>query len=180
MRNLFSAISFRLGYYVLCLMCVSFLLIKIFASSIGATVISTSFSNSYHVGLLFPEGWGFFTRSPREFQYELYHLNRDSSLELTSIKNNAFSNALGFSRKSRRLNLEFQRLLSKLPDSVFVSGEHWSVRSYQIKLSEIPSVLYISPGQYVVKRYLITPWSWVNYPEHFEPEVSQVKIEVKV
>lgn len=118
------------------------------------------YKNSKIISKLLPEGWGFFTRDPREPIYKLYKIS-DEKLTLVDLSNSSVSVLLGLSRKNRRKNIEFLRLKSLVADSTFteIPLNDWT-KVKQIEINEDRGYVYhlLKSGKYIIEKINITPW----------------------
>lgn len=114
--------------------------------------------------LLLPEGFGFFTRNPREQRYLVYKIT-DQEINLVTTQNTSFSNSFGLSRKSRCQNLETSYILSK------VKKEDWleckSTLTNCSNYEKTPVLMiensYFNPmfcGAYIMVVQEPIPWAW--------------------
>lgn len=140
------------------------LAITIFSSFIGENPVSPPFSLKLLIIKVSPQGWGFFTRDPREPVITMYKVDSDESLSQILKSNNSPGTFFGFSRKNRRIHLEFMRLQS------LVKEENWQIYKEEgLQLPADYSVMngdntagfdyhYLQEGRYIFFRYKKTPW----------------------
>lgn len=160
---------------------------QLLSSSIGPNANEIAFSHKYTYNMFMPEGWGFFTRNARESQYLMYRIDYPQhKLEIITEKNSSFSSLGGLSRYSRRLNLEFRRLTSSIPDSCWIKKEgkmtqiKYDIQPYIISLSGFKDgILYIKRGDYIAVSFEPIPWAWSKYPDNFSTEYKLVKISLR-
>jgi len=148
------------------LILLSFLHIN-FATTFGDNVMGISSEEKSVVQFFFPQGWGFFTRNPREPNYKLYKVE-DGHLRLITFKVTSAENSFGFSRKGSKIGMEMQQIKETLPKpdswqsskkalaTMNLSGMHYQCTSPTKEL------LYIKEGDYILKEYHVTPWSWIK------------------
>ncbi|UOQ71517.1 SdpA family antimicrobial peptide system protein [Hymenobacter cellulosilyticus] len=156
----------------------AFLLLKVVYAAAGPNVTESSFKDNYDIFSFFPEGWGFFTRSPRGDKYVLYKVESAQSLTPVHFKNASAESLYGFSRKSRRVNMEIGRVASlvKMDSSwVRVEDNDQIIAAVKFHGREIArsafnqkQFRFIAPGTYILKKYKIAPWSWAKYPDNFK------------
>lgn len=131
-----------------------------------------------------PQGWAFFTRSPREAQVVLYGV---SDAELTPIthKHTSYSNFFGLSRRSTRIMYELQYFKQTIPDSAYINTE-WN---YQRDLyGDIPqeSVViendYQDPvlcGEYLLVFQEQVPWAWLGSIDEIKMPAKAIKLSIQ-
>lgn len=144
-------------------------LLRLLQDSIGPNATDISFQERYAASLFLPEGWGFFTRSPRETKYMLYRASAQGQpADLVTYRNSSAQNLFGFSRRSRRLNMEFCRFLPTIPaGSWHKLGARPAVAASATVAYSPHHFLLLQPGTYIVKKFEPTPWAWLHFPGHF-------------
>lgn len=149
---------------------VSFIILSLFSAYIGSNPLAPGYANAYQLTKIIPEGWGFFTRNPREPVYKFYECDGDSFAQM-NLHNNSFRSLAGLSKINRRYNLELQRLKPLIPDSVYVEAEDLSSISFNEKNEDIFQIEdirgmdyhFIEENKvYAISVELIKPWLYVN------------------
>lgn len=178
----------RLLFYhglALALICV---FLSILLSSITTTANNLGFGKKYAVATLLPEGWGFFTRDARGRQFVLYQEQLPTNkLTLVTHENASRENWLGLSRMSRRINMEFSRLLDRVPDNAWVERQgptrFPAVAGGQVIVLDSADLknqlCYLRKGNYVAVSYIPVPWAWSKYQEHYTPSFQFVHIRLR-
>ncbi|TGE29607.1 SdpA family antimicrobial peptide system protein [Hymenobacter metallicola] len=176
----------RLTFYFAVLLLGFVLVSKAVQASVSVNATDTSFQERYLFSALLPEGWGFFTKSPRDEKKVLYKLEADKSLTLATYHNSDADNLFGFSRRSRRTNLEFSRLMAQVQEKDWERYQHYTLRDL-LRLDTIPSVqlkysagkyTQLTKGTYLVKAYTIVPWAWAQFPEHYTNPERYLKLTI--
>lgn len=119
-----------------------------------------------------PQGWGFFTRDPKEGITKAYRYDNEE-LFLVTINNGAAENAIGFSRNARFVGIDLLFLLGYVPDSVWHNGKG-DFRSYIPSAADTvfvdKSIQYFPEGEYILHRYEPIPFSWAGKgQENYRP-----------
>lgn len=177
-----SLIDYRkLLFFCALLAAVALALLRLLQDSIGPNATDVSFQERYAASLFLPEGWGFFTRSPRETKYVLYHASAQGQpAGLVTYRNSSAQNLFGFSRRSRRLNMEFCRFLPAIADgSWHKPGVQPAVAGYATVAYSARHYLLLQPGTYIVKKFEPTPWAWLKFPGHFASTERYATIVLK-
>jgi antimicrobial peptide system SdpA family protein len=123
----------------------------------------------------FPQGWGFFTRNPREAMVDVYRQDVQG-LELVTVLNSSPGNYFGFSRNSRVVGLEMVEVVKRIPHAAWKNGKgdiHAVAleTSDTIKLSK--KLKYFVPGTYIFHQYKIVPFAWANLKqEKYKPYLA--------
>ncbi|PJJ59214.1 SdpA family antimicrobial peptide system protein [Hymenobacter chitinivorans] len=176
----------RFSFY-LAILALGFVLVsKAVQASVGVNATETTFQERYTFSVLLPEGWGFFTKSPRDEKNVLYRIRPDKSLEVATHKNADPENLFGFSRRSRRANMEFSRVMAQVKEKDWDQYQRYSLQdligSDTIATVHIPysstQFNQLQKGTYIVKRYTITPWAWAQYPEHYTNPERYLKLTI--
>jgi antimicrobial peptide system SdpA family protein len=151
-----------LGWIALCYL--------ILVSSVQSIVSPLSDSQKANISFFFPEGWGFFTKNPRdEILTDIYKIE-NGKLNLVTIPNSSSENLLGFSRKSRFISAEATKLSVLVGENGWQNSVNWIEHKILPKNKNkviLPPVLksqlrYFKSGEYLLVRYKITPWAWTT------------------
>jgi len=143
------------------------MIVGIFSVYAGANPFTLRYKNAHTISKLIPEGWGFFTRNPREPIYRFYEC-QDGKLEEINLNNNSLNSLAGLSRINRRGNLELQRMKHLVPDSLYIEGK-------QLDCIADDNVYHIieddrgfdyhyvkNNGLYAVSVEKVKPWLYAN------------------
>lgn len=111
-----------------------------------------------------PEGWSFFTRSPREEMADIYQIT-NHGLEKISMQCSSPRNLLGVSRKSRKIGMEISVVAARLQDSLWIKNKHVTdiAKPTSLKINEVhidADMAYLKKGDYVIEAFLPIPWAW--------------------
>lgn len=176
----------RFAFYLLFLTTGFVLVAKAGLAAMGSNATETSFQERYLFSMLLPEGWGFFTKNPRDEKNVLYRIRPDNTLELASYRNSDARNLFGLSRRSRRTNLEFSRVLAEVREKDWTRYRAYTLAQLVGSDTIAPVRVAYSPlkftqlakGNYLVKRYAIVPWAWAQYPGHFTNPEHYLKVTI--
>lgn len=132
------------------------------------------FSVRYHTRIykLIPEGFGFFTKNPREQSRFIYKLNQFGKYDLISCRGSELTNVFGLFRNGRKRNVEMASILAQIQDSAWISG---NLQKFDIqcdgKLINICNPI-IAPefiGDFIIVMQDRTPWPWANNTQFVMP-----------
>jgi len=133
-------------------------------ASIPYNPISLKFTEQSAIFILAPQGWGFFTRNPREIQTTIYK-KINGQWENIDKPNSDPSFYLGASRTIRKIVFEKTLILGEIRDStLWVEGDPSNLNTMIPKLKPItvydktPSPLLT--GNFLVVKKFPLPWSW--------------------
>jgi|SRR5690554_1052686 antimicrobial peptide system SdpA family protein len=165
----------------------SFFFIVLFVSLVGISVFDEekmvlNKNIRQAINSLMPQGWGFFTKDPREFQYIFYEISDKEIIKKVTIKNNSFENSFGLSRKSRRIGMEQSIITSQIKDSLWTKHRNFEILQIpsenRVIIENKKMINYIKKGDYVIIRKEIVPWAWINEvskdKEYYE--ITRIKI----
>jgi len=118
---------------------------------------------------IMPQGWAFFTRSPRESQIQLLKILPDGKLDKVNHYHAHYSNAFGTNRKTTMLLTQLSTVYKQIPDSLFKDSNcniqydryfstHDSITT-DIELKNEFDIKYLS-GEYYLLVQDIIPWAW--------------------
>lgn len=165
-------IALILGWLVGCVI--------VICTSVGYTPFRLKASNKNSAFQMIPQGWGFFTRNPREEKLIVYK-KIDNSLKKVTQPNFSKQNLFGLSRKGRMRQMqignlilpyyrymqpcEHKDLMKCNPDSVFVVKNPF----------EYP----ILQGEYLIQKQATLPWAWSkSRKDQFNPyEILMIHVE---
>ncbi len=157
-----------------------------FISTLSQNVVPISAEEKSIITFFFPQGWGFFTKNPRDAKYRLYKLAEAKKPQLVNFKITAPQNLFGFSRKGNRICIDLIRLRTLLPKPSEWVESNLDEDEFIFPKNELDTIqldpddiLYIQPGKYLIKEYLITPWNWLQYPESNTGENKYYAFELK-
>lgn len=106
-----------------------------------------------------PQGWGFFTRNPREEIVQVYEYI-ENHWELITIPNSSPQRVFGISKKQRRIGLDLTFLLSELQDNEWHTTLGNPVENqYQISDTLKGNFEFLN-GPLLITKHNPIPWAW--------------------
>jgi antimicrobial peptide system SdpA family protein len=158
--------SKRIFLYITTWVLLITLMIIVLCCTITDSVIQFNETFKSSINSVIPEGWSFFTRSPREEMADIYRIGKNKKLEKVSFQCSASENYFGISRKSRRIGMEISIVASKLSDSLWIKNKNYNNNL----LDSIPTnnvtvdkdVIFLTKGDYLIKAFLPIPWAWAK------------------
>lgn len=168
--------------------CISSLVLVIFTFLFfsGNNPLEINGKVDYQALRLVPQGWAFFTRSPREAQILLYEITSEGKLRKFPHKHSSYRNLFGINRKSSKLLTEIQGIKSKIPDSLF-NNTKWNYQSSSTDLTSITNQLYsirnevyspIMCGKYALFFQKPIPWAWLESRNSINMPAKVIYLEV--
>jgi len=152
---------------------------SVFACSIEeSSIVFREYETKSFINSVLPQGWGFFTKTPREDNVDIYKIN-DFELKKLSIPNASYKNWFGFSKKSRRIGMEISIILNQIPDSLWREDSNMS----DIKIPKSNFILpsnrnlgVLKHGDYVLIKYRIPPWAWAKKISKNQLKYKTIKV----
>lgn len=144
----------------------------VFLSNFDKDKLLINYKVSKTINHLLPQGWGFFTKNPREPIFELKELNGN----LVSVPNNSSKSKFGFSRYSRKIGSEISLIYVQIPKKSFKKeGEIYDtiqVTNYKMidKIAKDKKYLFIKKE--------ITPLAYYSY--YNKPYIQDSLIVIKM
>ena len=129
---------------------------------------------------LLPQGWGFFTRDPKEGITEAYSYHKGALSSIT-VKNASIQNQMGLSRNARFAGIDLIFLLGYVPDSAWHKGKGDFRSNLPDELDTVvvdKPIQFFPEGEYVLHRYEPIPFAWAGRgQDNFRPYlVARVRV----
>ncbi|ASE63002.1 MULTISPECIES: SdpA family antimicrobial peptide system protein [Chryseobacterium] len=137
----------------------------VFFSAFKEQVV-VSYNCQQFVSLILPQGWGFFTKNPRDPLLEVYKVERNGTIIKVTLHNLSFNNDLGLSRRARMIGYESAQITNSIP------ANYWKKDIYSNlnRLSKNNIYLYntkakskhFNDGLYLFITYKTVPFAWAK------------------
>ncbi len=144
----------------------SILILALFTNASSEATISYKIKKN--INFFMPQGWGFFTRNPREAMIDAYSYKK-GELKLLTVSNLSAYNWFGLSRKTRLVGFELSNLLGVVPEEAWKDG----INDFR---TCIPQKIYVvrptgtlknyPPGEYILHQYKPIPFSWASHGQN--------------
>ncbi|HFU7090022.1 TPA: SdpA family antimicrobial peptide system protein [Bacillus cereus] len=141
---------------------------------------SVNLSSQKIIRQVFPQGWGFYSKSPREETLNIYNLSNENNP--IAWPNNKVENIFGIYRYGRSQGIELGLIVYNLPKSVkWKKCNGTGTSCVNDSDPEVP-VNNSTPSPTICGKILIAreepiPWSYAKYTNKSKSEV--VKVDVK-
>lgn len=160
------------------------LFITIFYNSIPYNPLAQKNEFVEKIMPLFPEGWAFFTKNPREEVIYFYSVGRDNSLNLVEEgrRNADLKNWFGLKRDVRYLSYERGLVISTIKDQEWYDCKQLdqllidSMRSITVEFAS--KMVFIQPGKYIIQYKEPIPFAWRNSADIIEMPSKVVLVEI--
>lgn len=143
------------------------LVVTIFLSSISYNPIRYQFPNQKKVLSFIPQGWAFFTRSPREAQILVYQIENNKIKNLEISRHSSPMNCFGFNRKQTYKMNELQFIIDQFEPKDYTTISWNYIEDLQ---GEIPTKLHrvssifkhslLKNKEILLVMQEIVPWAW--------------------
>lgn len=136
-------------------------MIYVIASTVGITPLRLSSSKKLNTFYIFPQGWGFFTKSPRQGALVIYSL-RDGKVQKVTKPNYSSDNLFGISRKNRARQLQLAYSISKYENRWRKCATPNLLNCNKDSLIIIENVFRnpLLKGKYIIQKRTQIPWAW--------------------
>ncbi|WPO91737.1 SdpA family antimicrobial peptide system protein [Chryseobacterium sp. HR92] len=177
-------------YLVISVIFVCTFILKISSVYFGNSPLNKSKETKKKYILLFPQGWAFFTKEPRD---PLIHFFSFSNNKFDNVidKNFSLNTFLGASKKSRIVNIELQKIVNKIiRDSVQHSSEKFlginelkkNVSDRNIDFTKVnidkKYIPDINNGKYLIVIEEQLPWALLSKTSNYKAKFEIYPIEV--
>ncbi|PDY26976.1 SdpA family antimicrobial peptide system protein [Bacillus thuringiensis] len=151
-------------------------------SGLGSNPLSMNKDTNLIISSVLPQGWGFFSKDPRENQVGLYAEGKDS-LEVL-WPNMKAKNVFGLYRKGRSQGVEMGTLTSKIKEQDWMECSEGNLQTCKKKADEKPIKLdnpvtypLLCGGYYMTKEKPV-PWNYYKYSDSAYKVTNIVKVDV--
>lgn len=116
--------------------------------------------------MVIPQGWGFFTRDPREDSFKLYRADRAPLVDFRPQTNSSSENLWGLRRNARALGILCGSIYKQIEEKDWVEVTDFDpqrFKSQEIKSLQITTASenHTLCGQtFILVRYKPIPWAW--------------------
>jgi antimicrobial peptide system SdpA family protein len=166
-------------FYYLAINCIVLLFAyNLFFSSIKFNAQTPTHRLSKVMKRTIPQGWGFFTKSPREDIIELYKVNNNHSIEKMELRNTSYKNFFGASRQNRKIAMEVSIISELVPDSLWSDNTDITKLNVPQNKTKVDgkNLKYLKSNEYVLVKRKIVPWAWMEIvkPNQIPYEIAHV------
>lgn len=130
---------------------------------------------------ILPQGWGFFSKNPRDSDVGLYTTENSSSKVVWP--NMRTENAFGLYRKGRSQGVEMGAIASTISDKDYTKCDSEDLESCKGKANEItvknPTPSPLLCGEYFLTKEKPIPWSYFKYSDSGHEITNIVKVDIK-
>lgn len=141
-----------------------YIIYKVTSSALPYNPLSPDMNVQAGITTFIPEGWGFFTRDPREPDLYLFVLKNKQWVKSANMPISNFRNAMGLNRLPRAMSVELAMLMSEIKEDDWVFSD-LNVNKPDMKDFSIIPLKNTSPHPTLKDTLCIVqqepvPWAW--------------------
>jgi antimicrobial peptide system SdpA family protein len=160
----------------------SWAILTVLRGSISDHPLRPSDLQKFNLVAVAPEGWGFFTRNPREPGFQLYQ-QQGHTWRQVMLHNGEARTLFGIKRDARIQGVELQGLIYAIPDSAWtqarapLSGilERTDLYVHEVTNRALHATMC---GDYVLMRQEPVPWAWASARDRLDMPSRSVRLRV--
>lgn len=133
------------------------------------------------VSVIMPQGWGFFTKNPRDNLLDVYKVENDGVRKITT-NNFSLETYFGISRKARNIGYESAQIINDVDKKYWQSDTWKNLRNLNRNLvykSQNDSLKYLTKGKYIFITYKIVPYKWAKNHQVNNSPIEYVFVEIE-
>ncbi|MBJ7895168.1 SdpA family antimicrobial peptide system protein [Bacillus atrophaeus] len=148
-----------------------------------ANPLSPNIDEQSFMKTLYPQGWGFFSKNPREEMINVYETK--TYAQAVSWPNNSFKNIFGLDRYGRAQGIELGYLIEQIPKSIEWEKCHYGSITCLKKTYTLVTINNKTPnaslcGNLGLSRETLIPWAWSSKSRsNISKESKVLRVEVK-
>lgn len=158
----------------------SILIFSILISSIE-NPIAPKFAKKKTIFSAFPQGWGFFTRNPREKILKLYRENENGDYVYLTKSNSSSEFYYGISKENRLQNWEVSTLIPKINKDKWIKNQRDSIY-FNTTVKDTIINDFVKPslkGNYVIVLQERIPQAWSKHHKKIIMPYDYAKVYIK-
>ena len=181
--------TMRIIFVLLGVVCFwSFVWFLVLCSYLTNSVMHAKTKKFQLVGNALPQGWAFFTRSPRETQTFFYKIDANNASTYYAVNNAQLSNFWGLKRTSSRIMYESADIFKDIKEQDFTDCRSNLTGNKALPIPCVPTsnkdvfVRLRNPvlnGEYVLILQPPIPWSWSKDRNRIGLFSKAVRVTVK-
>jgi len=153
----------------------------IFLATLDEQVVLSK-KTSDNISYVFPEGWGFFTKSPRDTLLDIYSLET-TGISKYNAKNFSSANTFGLSRKTRIVGYEGSLVAGLIPRSAWKTTTNEFFNEIEndtsVSLTLDYSFNHFSKGTFLFVQYEPMPYAWAKNNQEKNQKIKYAKVLLK-
>ncbi|HEX8019992.1 SdpA family antimicrobial peptide system protein [Mucilaginibacter sp.] len=142
--------------------------------------------HKFKVVAFFPQGWGFFTRNPREVRNIILVKSNGEWINDPRVRNGTLHNLFGLRREGRMAMLIYGKMLGQIANkdwNTLKDYEFAKLNLSEMKYKAVPINFAKSPGldmpqDIIIERREIVPWAYREFENKTGLPVTFVKLHI--
>ena len=162
--------TLRISFVAVCLFWAAFTFFSLLVY-VEDNPVRMSYKSSHNSRVLFPQGWAFFTKSPRDPNIQLYHIVNGKLEVLPGQRQATFANLMGVRRNARAMSVEYAKMLYEIPATKWVKCDinpNIFIKKYPLEALNIknPTPRALLHGDIYLIQQATVPWAWVKFAKN--------------
>ncbi len=124
-----------------------------------------------------PQGYAFFTRSPKEPQFIFYYEQNNSLIRLNEKSSISIKGFFGLNRDNRRNSLFLGKIISNRNKWSILKNNKSMLNSNYNDTMRVDKKFLLKKGTYYILKYETIPWAWSR--NLTKPKGKYIKILLK-
>lgn len=144
--------------------------------------VRLSYKSNQEIYSVFPQGWAFFTRDPKEDVMILYDFQNKKEEAVNKTASLSTESLFGINREGRRISIELAAVVNKIPAKSWITNEE-RVSMEMLKALPLNDTIEnvvpdpILKGTYVIYRAGRKPWAWAKSPTQMPYKCIKIAIQ---
>lgn len=118
----------------------------------------------HSISMLFPQGWSFFTKSPRDESLMVYRIV-DGKTEAIPV-NNHDNRGFGLSRTTRLIGYEASMIINEVPPASWKTFKNKPISAFvndsAVVVKQQEGFHHLLEGEYIFKLFKVIPFAWAG------------------
>jgi len=152
-----------------------------FASLKNQVVFNSNSKFQKNIFTLMPQGWGFFTKNPRDKQLDVYKID-NGKINRVTIKNFSLETCFGLSRKARFVGYESAQVINSINNKYWnpdIFGNLSKLKYKTVYKYKNSNLKYLKKGSYVFVTYKIVPYKWAKSNQEKNKPIEYTLVEIE-
>lgn len=145
-----------------------------------STPISIPYSKSKTIFTFSPQGWGFFTRNPREDIAKIYSINNEKVTPVI-VANSNRKFMFGLSKKAKLVSWEISNIIDQIKEEDWVQNNRDTLLFNTKKIDTIKNSFFVPSlkGGYIISIQERIPHAWSKHHENIVMPYKYVRVYVQ-
>jgi antimicrobial peptide system SdpA family protein len=160
----------RISFVAICIFWVAFAFISLLVY-VEDNPIRMNYKSSHSIRMLFPQGWAFFTKSPRDENIQIYQLVNGKLEVMPGQRQATFEHLMGVKRDARAMSVEYATMLYDIPPTKWVKCEvnpSEFIKKHPmaaVKVKNKTPLALLHGDIYLISQATV-PWAWAKFAKN--------------